>query len=347
MKTLTIYAFLLIATFVYTTKPVCFSDVAQSLIELHADNNVVSARINEINESFTSSHNSLEKTTHAIRAGCNRLLSSNKLTLAMSSNRISNFNNRKVTLVAANKSLAANNVQLQSSLVNEYKRLDGSKKDLKKASASMMAKTSELKEVILVLKRLKNFALDELSGTSKAVTQMTQQVVSKHGVSFIEKTNFHGELKSLLTKSETASKSLISTLIFMSRARYTDQKILKKVVALLDKIIGSNFIKEKQIVAEFTAFSKLTKKIISASEDVIANLRESVARNLFTMKVNSNEVVSTEHEITFLTKSHARKMRDSEFHKKFCGQQEQMMKTYESRYATITKRLNEMRSQSK
>jgi hypothetical protein len=345
MKTLTFYAFLLIATFVSTTKPVCYSDVAQSLLELHSDRDVISARLNQVNEGFRSSHRSLEKVKSVVVSACARLNKDNTADLNARKNKILYYQQRKVQIIANNVALAADNAKVLVGLKTERARRNQVKAELANGTKDLRQKQNELLETINVLKRLRNFAQDELFGTSKASTKMGEyNVVSKNGVAFIEKSNFNQEMRSLMAKSETASKSLITTLLFMVQAKYTDPKLLKKVLNLLTRIIQSNYLKRRTLGVQFKNTTTLKSQMLEASRSIIQNLKESNVRNIFHIALNKREINTVEAELVFLNRSLQRKTRDTQFQSNFCAKQNAMMDKYARRYTKVTQRLIHLRS---
>merc|ERR1712146_211011 len=122
-------------------------------------------------------------------------------------------------------------------------------------------------ETVNILERLKNVAKDELAGKTKITTQMgNYTVVNNHGVSFIERSNLKEELRSLLAKSETEGKSLISSLIMMTLtddAHYSDPKIVRKILGVLNKIIAKNERKRKSLAGKLRISTRIQSSIVA------------------------------------------------------------------------------------
>jgi len=250
MKTLNIFAILLIVTFVNTSKSISYSDVAQSLVQLHDEPTEGLAKLNEVAESFADSHKNLDSVIEANQGMCERLEKMGNAVKAGLAARIKNAQGEIETLAnqtEVNKKIIADNIAAEKAEVQKIKEAGA---EIKKEATNLVKKEAELEETVNVLNRLKNIARDELAGKTKINTEMGQyKVVNNHGVSFIQRVNLKQELHGLLSKTHTASKALISTLIMMAAnddGHYSDPKIVAKIIAVLDKIINANETKKKQ-----------------------------------------------------------------------------------------------------
>lgn len=348
MKTLTFFAFLLIATFVNSSKMVCYSDVAQSLLELHAGNDEISARLNAVNESFRASHKSLEAVKSGLDNSCKRLVAANTSNLEALKKRIQDFQAKNQGMVKANEALSAENVRNKALLETEKNNKRKLKEEVKKGLTELNNKRLEIQEVLNILRRLRNFALDELNATTKRNSEMTNySVVSKNGVSFIETSNLQEELRSIMKKSEVTSKSLISTLIFMTqvqnRSRFTDPKLLNKVIALLQKITYGNSMKLRNLGLEYKRNSEFKNKLVETSRKLILNLRQSMDKNLFTISLNNMQTNANAADVVFLQRALSRRQKDAGFQNSFCANQQSLIGKYFNRYTQVSKRLDGLR----
>ena len=213
----------------------------------------------------------------------------------------------------------------------------------------MTKKDSELEETINVLLRLKNIANDELNGTTKITTKMgNYNVVSKHGVSFIQRSNLKQELKALLKKSHTAAKSLISTLIMMASnddAHYSDPKLVGKVLAVLDKIINSNTLKKNNLRVDFAKESKMSQEIIENASNLVANLQEGAIKAQYGMELCGKETLMYNRDLQFYGQADQRRASRKAFQESLCAKEKKMTTEYQTRYCHVSKRIEELRNE--
>merc|ERR1712151_197967 len=216
-KTLDIFAILLIVTFVNTSKSISYSDIAQSLVQLHSEPTEGLAKLNEVTESFANSHKSLEGVIDANHNMCERL---EKMGNSVKAGLAAAIKHAHREIEERGWWIESNTHQISfdaSSIKNEEEKIKDATEEIKKESDNLVKKEAELEEPVNVLNRLKNIARDELAGKIKINTEMGQyKVVNNHGVSFIQRVNLKQELHGLLSKTHTASKALISTLIMMA-----------------------------------------------------------------------------------------------------------------------------------
>merc|ERR1712222_158644 len=348
-KTLTFFAFLLIVTFVNTTKSIAYSDIAQSLAQLHEMPEEAIASLNKVGESFQESHKNLEAVISANSEMCDKLhLADENVKIGLST-RTKACNTEIANLshsTEENRAILKQNVQQQKDEVDKIKEAAA---ELKKEAANLIKKEAELGETINVLERLKNIARDELAGKTKINTEMGQyKVVNNHGVSFIQRVNLKQELHGLLSKTHTASKALISTLIMMAAnddGHYSDPKIVAKIIAVLDKIINANETKKNNLKTDFERDSKMNQEIIQNSSDMIVNLKEGSTKALFGITLANKETNMYNRDIQFIQGIDKRRSARRTFHENFCAQQKQMMATYQKRYAAVATKMNELKAE--
>merc|ERR1712151_963987 len=348
-KTLTFFAFLLIVTFVNTTKSIAYADIAQSLAQLHEMPEEAIASLNKVGESFQESHKNLEAVISANANMCDNLMDNHKRVMAGLGARIKAANLQIAELghsTEENQAILKQNVQQQKDEVDKIKEAAA---DLKKEADNLVKKEAELGETINVLERLKNIARDELAGKTKINTEMGQyKVVNNHGVSFIQRTNLKQELHGLLAKSTTASKSLISTLIMIASnddGHYSDPKIVAKIIAVLDKIINANESKKNHLKADFQRDSQMNQEIIQNSSDMIQNLKEASIKSDFRILLNNKETNMYNREIQLIEGAQKRRSARGQFKQDFCAKQKQMMEHYQRVYAQNAKRVEELKAE--
>jgi hypothetical protein len=349
MKTLNIFAILLIVTFVNTSKSISYSDIAQSLVQLHDAPEAGLAALNSVSEGFADSHKTLESVAAVNLSTCESLESVQKTVSAGLVAALKHANEQKESLAAGNLAHAAVIKESAENQQDESQKIKEASAEIKKDSAELVKKENELDETVNVLLRLKNIARDELAGTTKITTEMGKyNVVSKHGVSFIQTSNFKQDLHSLLSKTHTASKSLISTLIMMANmddAHYADPKIVAKILAVLDKIIGSNTLKKSNLASEFAKDTAMNQEMISNSVELIANLQEGSIKAEFGISLNNKEVLMYNRDIQSIQGAQARRESRNAFNANYCKQQKSMMELYQKRYADVASRVNELKAE--
>merc|ERR1712151_1095375 len=335
------FAILLIVTFVNTSKSISYSDIAQSLVQLHDEPTEGLAKLNEVAERFADSHKSLEGVIDANHGMCERLVKMGESVKAGLAAAIKHAHGEIETLaysIEANQHIIDINVGAQKAEVQKIKE-----------AAAVVKKEAELEETVNVLNRLKNIARDELAGNTKINTEMGQyKVVNNHGVSFIQRVNLKQELHGLLSKTHTASKALISTLIMMAAnddGHYSDPKIVAKIIAVLDKIINANESKKNHLKTDFQRDSQMNQEIIQNSSDMIINLKEGSIKAEFAISLAHRETNMYNRDIQYFTEMDGRRENSRKFHANFCANQKHMMAIYQKRYAAVATKMNELKSE--
>merc|ERR1712032_254412 len=340
---------LLIVTFVNTSKSISYSDVAQSLVQLHDEPTEGLAKLNEVAESFADSHKNLDSDIKANQGMCERLEKMGNAVKAGLAARIKNAQGEIETLAnqtEVNKKIIADSIAAEKAEVQKIKEAGA---EIKKEATNLAKKEAELGETINVLERLKNIARDEMGGKTKINTEMGQyKVVNNHGVSFIQRTNLKQELHGLLAKSTTASKSLISTLIMIAAnddGHYSDPKIVAKIIAVLDKIINSNSLKRNNLRTDFEKESIIHREIIENASEMIQNLKEASIKASSRILMNQKETNMLNREITLIEGAQTRRTQRSQFKSDICAKQSHMMAHYQRVYAQNAKRVEELKAE--
>ena len=349
MNTFNIFAILLIVTCVNTSKSISYSDIAQSLAQLHDVPAEGLAKLNEVAESFTDSHKNLEAVIAVNGDMCERLEGVQKTVLSAFAAR-GKATGVKIAALAASttesRELIKINVESQKAEVLKIKEAAA---DLKKEALNLIKKEAELGETVNVLERLKNIANDELAGKTQIKTEMGKyKVVNANGVSFIQRANLKEELHALLSKSHTASKSLISTLIMIASnddGHYSNPKIVAKIIAVLDKIIASNTLKRDNLKSEFAKDSAMNQEIIGNAAEMVQNLKEGSIKAEFRVELNGKETLMFERDLTYLAGAAKRRGDRIAFNSAFCAKQKAMMVVYQARYSNVAKKLQELKAE--
>jgi len=347
---LNIFAFLFFVTFVKTTKKVStYEDIVQSFVQIKQDLEVdSSAKVSEIFESFTESNKQLQEFQSAVESTCSHLEESN--------NAFSENNQKKLKALAedlenlTNQSNALQN-DIDSNLTNqeeENKKIQESQNAIKNAKDELHQKEMELVETIQVLHRLRNLAQDELAGNTKLETKMKDfSVVNEHGVSFIQKSNLKEELKNIVGKAQTAEKSLISSLILLASSddgHYADPAAVQKILDVLDRILKSNEDRKAELQTEFENNVSSHSALISASEELLQNLKENAMKNQNQLESNSRLKLMYEDDITQHTTAGERRQKRFDFQKGICDKHRENAARNVEKYERTVEKLNELRS---
>lgn len=350
MKTINIFAIILIVSLVQSTKKLTtFDDIVHSFAQIKDPSTEGLAKINEISESFETSNNILvgikaqvDANCAALDAGAQGFIDAINKKKEEINDLISNTQQENTTLEGEIKK----NIEDQKA---EVKKINDAKQNIKKGQEDLATKESELAETLNVLHRLKNLAYDELAGTVKATTNMGNfTVVNNHGVSFIQRGNFKEELKAVMKKTETTAKALISTLILMTGfddAHYSDPEKVNKILGLLDKIINSNKLKLQNLNTEYNNDVQEYSQIISNSANLIENLKGGAIKGQFNIEGNNKTILMANRDLEFLNKAIQRRQKSLQFHKSICVKQQAIMNANAQHHLKAQQRINAIRSE--
>jgi len=347
MKTLNIFAILFIVSIVNTNK-VTYSDVAQSLLQLHDSPNDAAANLQALRESFADSHKHLDNVVSVNQDTCKRLVAMN---VRVANALRSRTRRAQMTIKMQNGRIASakNSIKYTSALqARQQRKVADALAQIQKEHVVFAKAEAQIIETVNILDRLKNVARDELAGNAKITTEMgNYSVVNKHGVSFIQRSNLKEELKSLLARSETEGKSLISSLIMMTLsddAHYSDPKIVRKILAVLNKIIAKNEAKRRSLAGRLRRNTRIQSSIVSNGAKVIANLESSKIRSNEQIETGNRMIDMMNREIEILGRAGQRREGRAKFQADWCAKQSAMMDTYQRRYAEVARRINDMRA---
>jgi len=350
MKTINIFALIMILAFVKTTKKMAsYSDIVQSFSEISEPQDEGLAKLNQITDSFSESFNQLKNMESLVSSNCQRLQNEGET-------RVNAIKKSIEKLQEEVKILNTENTETQSNIEKNIKnqkeeviKIQNAREDIIKAKDEVSKKEMELYETINVLHRLKNIAEDELSGTYKMETQMKNfTIVNNHGVSFIQRANLKEELKSVMRKTETEGKALISTLILMASnddGHYSDPKTVQKILDVLDKIIKQNEEKKNNLQVQYLENTKEFRAIIDNSENLIQNLNESAIKDQFNVSNNNKTVNMYNRDIQFYQNHLQRRIATNKFRTEICSKNMNLVATNSQRYANSMQAIDQIKNQ--
>jgi hypothetical protein len=156
------------------------------------------------------------------------------------------------------------------------------------------------------------------------------------------------ELKTIMKKTDTQAKSLISTLIMMADSddgHYSDPKIVAKIMAILDKIIASNVEKKKNLNSEWNDQVLNLTLIFENAADMIMRLKEEVISHTNMIEVFNKEKSINNNDILFINKAIKRRQDRTVFHVEYCRQMNEKTEVYVRRYAATVVKVNELKTE--
>jgi hypothetical protein len=347
-KTLNIFAIILFVSFVNTTKLVSYSDVVSSLLQLNDDPNVGLSNLNTIAEEFAASNKLLTDLKTITTENCSKVNSRSAERLENIKGQIESFNqdiNRLRDVIAKINSEATYD---EGAVKDEVEKIKKANADIKVAKQSAIEKEQAILETIQVLKRLKNLAQDELLGMQQKTTEITKFNVTIT-TSFIQMNSFTEQLKSVMGKSETASKSLISTLILLvqsaGKQTYSNPETVRKILDLLDRIIADNQTKNRTNDQELLDSVKQYDSIINNSKELIARIREDIAKKLNDKSAAESNILMQQNDILFLQKAIARREKRNKFTSDICSGQASLIERHFAQYEKTLNHVNVLKSQ--
>lgn len=347
MKTLNIFAILFIVSFVNTSKSISYSDMTHSLLQLHDDVDRL-AVLHQITEAFTESHSHLEEFVAANTQTCTNLENHHVSVVESLNERLRHLETQNAELSESITSAEQTVETNQRSIAEESEKMQANAHELEELSNGLKEGENEVHEILNILDRLRNIAVDELSGELKKNTEMGKyNVVNEHGVSFIQKFNFNQELRNLMEKSHTSAKGLISTLIMMtgSDAHFSDPAVVQRVVDVLDRIIASNHEKLKSLSDHFTETSLSVKSLIDNSRNLVENLSEENSKLQASVELMKRNQLSNNADSKSTQDALNRRNARFESNKGFCGRLVTMTEQYEQRYSEMSQKMNDLRSE--
>jgi len=334
-KTMNLIAILLIITFVNSTKTISFSDIVSSLVQLSDDENTGESNLKLIIENFESSNRLLTNLQTNVHENCNKLASRYEETFKNLNEKISKFEKAITDLTDENTKLVDEITNDQESVKSEVSKISGFKASIEEANKAAVQKENAIHESINVLLRLKNIANDELLSLKQKTTDMVKFEVTKT-TSFIQKSNLETELKTILSKSDSSNRGLISTLIMLTQSikadGYANPESVQKIIDLIDKIIDNsrekishNNLERDETVSGYT-------DLIRNSDSSIADLKETIQRKLNAKITNEKEIIFYKNDVIFFQKAFNRREKRAAFSKNLCQGQENLVNRHFENY---------------
>lgn len=204
-------------------------------------------------------------------------------------------------------------------------------------------------ESINILKRLKNLAVDELQGAQQRSTEMNKfnvKVITPPA--FVQFSDFHGELKSLLSKIDSVNRGFISTLILLTQTAgkqtYSNPETIKKIVAMIDKVLANSYEKIQANLKQGQEKTKSYSDIVENSRAMIARLKDEIQTNISSKAANKNEILFYNNDIIFLQRTSARREKRITFSNSLCEDQSQLVDKHYRRYVETINQVNDLRS---
>lgn len=349
MKTLNIFALLFFVAFVKTTrKMTTYDDIVQNFVQLHDPNVNALAKISQITESFNESNKGLSVFKTQIDSTCQNLDDSYSAFDSNVKKHLKNINDELENLKTHSNEIQdgiSKNIKEQG---DEQKKIKDAYAEIKKARDDIAVKEADLFETINILHRLRYLAQDELAGTHKLETQMKNfTIVNNHGVSFIQKSNLKQELKTIMEKTETTGKSLISTLLFLASnddGHYADPKMVQKILDVLDKIIKRNEDKRNNLKNDFEKNSKSQREIISNSEELLNNLKDNAIKNQYQLSMNNKAKLMYQAELLQVNANADRRKRNHAFQQEICNKHRAMAANNLKQHQNSLKKIEAIRN---
>ena len=350
-KAINIFAILFVAfNAVNSTKKVInFDDIVSSFTQINDPSLDGLAKINEISESFSESNKLLMAMENEINTNCDKIDVNAAAFLKGVDKKVSEFKDEIANIKTENDGIAVSLTENIKEQNEEVKKISEAKENIVKEREGITTKEEEIEEVIDVLHRLKNLAQDELAGKYKLETEMKNfTVVNKHGVSFIQRSNFKEELHSVMAKSEATGKSLISSLILMTSyddGHYADPESIQKILDVLDKIIKKNEEKKGNLQTDYENNTKDYREIIDNSLELLESLKETAIKEEFNVSNNHKTSALYVRDIDFLENTKVRRESSKKFKNGICAKQKALCAANLKRYATSQTRLSEIKTQ--
>lgn len=348
-----IFAILLLITLVNSTKKVTnFEDIVHSFAQLKSEQSPINenlAKLNEISESFADANKELIELKDLTEANCLKVESESKSFIESANKKIAAFQDEVKSI---NDQVGEIQKNIEKNILDqkeEVKKIEDAREKIKTAKTDIGKREDEITETVNVLHRLYNLAQDELSGKYKIQSQLKNYtVVSENGVSFIQKTNLKQELKSIMKKTETSGKSLISTLILMASnddGHYSDPKAVQRILDVLDKIIKKNEDKKKEIQGDYEEQTKDYREIITNSANLVENLKETAIKDEFNVSLNHKTIAMYNTDILYMQKVLQRRNSKVTFNQSICKKQNDLVNANIKRYETSKKRINDIKNE--
>jgi hypothetical protein len=348
-NTLNILAILLFIACANSTKKISYSDLVSSLVELTDNKEQSLSHIQNIVENFENSNTLLTNLKSRITQNCELLSQRSAEEQKKLQSKIESYQATMEKLAKESREIATEVISDETAVKEEAEKIKVAKKDIEQAKLETLNSEKAIHEAVNVLKRLRNLAIDELQGAQQKSTQMNRfNVTVITPPAFIQFSDFHGELKSLLSKTDSVNRGFISTLILLTQSAgkqtFANPEAVRKIVALIDRILASSFEKiktnEKQgqeKIASYTA-------IVENSRALIARLKEEMQRKITLRAKNDSEIVFYKNDVNFLQRALTRREKRSAFSLGLCNEQNNLISKHFRKYTESVSYVNDLRS---
>jgi len=349
MKTLNIFTIILLIAFTNAIEKILFSDIVTSLVELSDDKENALSNVNTIAENFQNSNSLLTNLKTRITENCSILNENGTEKKNKLQAKIESYKSTIDKLTLENQEIATTIVSDESSVKSEVEKIKLAKAEIESVEKEVLNTEKSIIESINVLKRLRNLAIDELQGAIQKSTEMNQfNVTITTAPSFIQFSEFHGELKSFLSKADLVNRGLISTLILLTqnagKLTYSNPKTVSKIISMIDKIIENFYNKVKVNQKLEQEKIKSYSDIVENSRTLIARLKDEIQRKISVKISNENEVAFYNNDIIFLQRAYSRREKRNDFNSNLCKEQSQLVDKHFHIYIDTINQVNELKS---
>lgn len=348
-NTLNILAILLLIACANATKKISYSDIVSSLVELTDNKQEALSNVNNIVENFENSNTLLSNLKTRITENCQLLNQRSSEQQSKLQSKIESYQAAMDKLAKESKEVAAEVIADEAAVKAEAEKIRFAKKDIKQTQTETLNNEKAIYEAVNVLKRLKNLAIDELQGAQQKSTQMNRfNVTITTPPAFIQFSDFHGELKGLLSKTDSVNRGFISTLILLTQSAgkqtFANPEAVRKIVAMIDRILANSYEKiqanQKQGQEKVASYSA----IVENSRALIARLKEEIQKKISHRSNNDDQIIFYKNDVLFMQRALARRAKRSAFSFGLCKEQNNLIDKHYRKYLESVNFVNDLRS---
>lgn len=347
-KTLNILAILFLIACTNATKLISYSDIVTSLVELSDDREQAILHVNSITENFENSNNILTNLKTRVNADCENLTLRGAEHLKKLQAKIVSLKSSTALLTQENKQIADTVIDDEFSIKAEVERIRLAKQHMDSAKAEIANNEKAILESINVLKRLKNLAIDELQGAQQRQTEMGRFNVTITTPAFIQFADFHGQLKGLLSKTDSVNRGFISTLILLTQSAgkqtFSNPETVRKIVTMIDRVLANSYEKIGENQKSGQEKVKSYADMIANSRTLISRMKDEIARKVNVRASNEHEIVFFNSEVIFLERAVARREKRNAFSTQLCKQQSSLVDKHYKKYIETLNQVNELKT---
>jgi len=326
---------------------VSYSDIVLSLVEITGDDQGLS-NISTIVENFESSNSLLKNLETNVVENCRKFKERGDNTVRSLNEKLVTYRKNIETLDTENKKFSTELIKDEESVKSEVEKIKVAKRSVKEANKDALEKEKQILEAVNVMKRLRNIAIDELQGVEQKTTQMNKFNVTRTA-SFLQMPSFQDDLKSLLFKSDSVNRGLLSTLILLTQSAgkqtYANPETVKKIVDMIEKIISNSHSKLQESLRDRDDKVKAYNEIINNSRTLIDRLKGEIERKVNNKAGNDKESTFYKNDIIFFEKALARRAKRNAFNVRLCDEQTNLVKRHFDKYQESLRKVTELRGQ--